>query len=665
MAPFDSDGDGLGMAPRPREPESALLPGMAAPAAPGAVLGDPEPRFGQFGHVQLGSMPDTSGPPPVATETPIHWDYDFDPVTGTARATFPGIVNGGGGGGAAIATTTNTTTLATVPGTPGIPLVQTLGFATPGDSGGGTWEFFAGDVTAADGWLVIQPTVGPAGRWKRQVVGAVRPQWAGAGIGAADDSVQFQKVLNNYLGAAIDASGATLKIKNLAVLPGNLCPGIYSDGTGTLTGPAGVVYTDMGVTVTKLTPFYFRNLIITMAVSTNPVVPPAGQNRMIWFANNDDTQEADGWEVTGCRSTGGQSAIVMAGRVKNARMVGNWITGTFGDGISGPGVGDGAFITDNTIIDSCYATGAPQPAGAIRIGSSSSAHPGQNITIARNHIIRCSVPADQSAIDCFSDALYDLNVHDNIIEDCGGGIELKTIPSPAGADLEIYGVFNVSNNMLRQLPKANSPGITIFHAGANDPEGKCARVLVDANHITCKTRALTGQGVSGITVSGYTDVAITNNFLKDLNTGITINGAGVASNTGYRTYVSGNSIDVVTAALSMASAGTSSNQVYIVANPMLKSQVSAALSFSAGTINDLYVLGNYIWGVNGAACDLRGINRGLFRDNVITGGTSPVVFQGTVSNNVVFESNRLATTYDTIPAVSGTVTNPGDRKSVV
>jgi hypothetical protein len=94
MAP--RDGDGLGMAPRPGEPESALLPGMAAPRPPAPQIG-PVERFGLFGHVQLGSMPDTSVPGPVALETPVPWTYDFDPATGNARATFGGIVVPGSG----------------------------------------------------------------------------------------------------------------------------------------------------------------------------------------------------------------------------------------------------------------------------------------------------------------------------------------------------------------------------------------------------------------------------------------------------------------------------------------------------------------------------------------------------------------------------------------
>lgn len=38
------------------------------------------------------SMPDTSGPGPVALQEPARWVYDFDPATGVSRATFNGLV---------------------------------------------------------------------------------------------------------------------------------------------------------------------------------------------------------------------------------------------------------------------------------------------------------------------------------------------------------------------------------------------------------------------------------------------------------------------------------------------------------------------------------------------------------------------------------------------
>jgi Chaperone of endosialidase len=90
--------DGLNFEPRVREPESAMEPGMAAPApriAADALLG-PEAQ----------GQPPTPGPGPYATEAPASWQYDFDPGTGSSRATFNGEVNFTSGGSATAGVTT-------------------------------------------------------------------------------------------------------------------------------------------------------------------------------------------------------------------------------------------------------------------------------------------------------------------------------------------------------------------------------------------------------------------------------------------------------------------------------------------------------------------------------------------------------------------------------
>jgi hypothetical protein len=113
--------DGLNMAPRPGEPESALEPGMAAPA----------PRMTADAHLSVGaqSMPDTSGPGPTALVQPATWVYDIDPGTGVSRATYNGEVNFTSGGSATAGVTSWNTrtgavalTLADVTGVGGAPL---------------------------------------------------------------------------------------------------------------------------------------------------------------------------------------------------------------------------------------------------------------------------------------------------------------------------------------------------------------------------------------------------------------------------------------------------------------------------------------------------------------------------------------------------------------
>jgi hypothetical protein len=72
-------------APRIGEPESAMVPGMSAPAPRPLALPPGVP-----------AIPDTSTaaptPPGLTLQEPARWFYDFDPATGAARATFPGEV---------------------------------------------------------------------------------------------------------------------------------------------------------------------------------------------------------------------------------------------------------------------------------------------------------------------------------------------------------------------------------------------------------------------------------------------------------------------------------------------------------------------------------------------------------------------------------------------
>jgi hypothetical protein len=90
--------DGLNMQPRIGEPESALVPGMAAHA----VLKATE----RLSVPALLTMPDTSYPGSVAAPSPATWVYDFDPATGSSRATFNGEVAFTSGGSSTAGVTT-------------------------------------------------------------------------------------------------------------------------------------------------------------------------------------------------------------------------------------------------------------------------------------------------------------------------------------------------------------------------------------------------------------------------------------------------------------------------------------------------------------------------------------------------------------------------------
>ncbi len=81
--------------------------------------------------------------------------------------------------------------------------VSVQGYAAPGDGGGGTFVWTAGDAAAANGGTIIASSVAgaPAGRWVRQYTGALDPRWFGAvGNGTTDDTAALQAALNAAAG---------------------------------------------------------------------------------------------------------------------------------------------------------------------------------------------------------------------------------------------------------------------------------------------------------------------------------------------------------------------------------------------------------------------------------------------------------------------------------
>jgi len=81
--------DGFNFQPRVKEPESAMIPGMAAPQP--RVASD-LPAAAPLALVMPTGMTPTPGPGPYALQEPAAWVYDFDPATGQSRASFNGVV---------------------------------------------------------------------------------------------------------------------------------------------------------------------------------------------------------------------------------------------------------------------------------------------------------------------------------------------------------------------------------------------------------------------------------------------------------------------------------------------------------------------------------------------------------------------------------------------
>ncbi len=86
--------------------------------------------------------------------------------------------------------------------TQNLVMVTVLGFAIPGDGGGGTFYFDPTSAATDDGGVIIRPSSAPAfGRWKRIYSGEVNVKWFGAkGDGTTND---YQSILSaqNYVQA--------------------------------------------------------------------------------------------------------------------------------------------------------------------------------------------------------------------------------------------------------------------------------------------------------------------------------------------------------------------------------------------------------------------------------------------------------------------------------
>lgn len=122
-----------------------------------------------------------------------------------------------GGIGPAI-TVSNLTALKALISRPSV--VTMSGYYLPADGGGGSFTWVPGDSTTPDDGLIIQPSVGPSGRYKRIYDGDINIKWFGAkGDGSVDDLPAFNSaVLSTPIKAKIILPGGTYAISNAIVV---------------------------------------------------------------------------------------------------------------------------------------------------------------------------------------------------------------------------------------------------------------------------------------------------------------------------------------------------------------------------------------------------------------------------------------------------------------
>jgi len=150
---FFREGDLRYQQPRSGQPELATLAGMATPAPRDVQEG--------LGAGTLANIPDTSISPSGAIQEPGTWVYDFDPGTGSARATFNGEVSFISGGSSTAVylpltggTLTGSLTIAPAGGWPTLACVATtstacqlIGYKGTAASSGTRWTVLFGNQT--------------------------------------------------------------------------------------------------------------------------------------------------------------------------------------------------------------------------------------------------------------------------------------------------------------------------------------------------------------------------------------------------------------------------------------------------------------------------------------------------------------------------------------
>lgn len=438
----------------------------------------------------------------------------------------------------------------------------------------------------------------------------------------------------------------TYPVSNVTIGPGTPCPGIFSIGGTARVVPDGANPNGRCFLITKPADFIVSGVFFDMPISTDPNTAPPW-NRALYFEPTGGT--GTNYRVEGCFFSGGVTAIVLNGVLRNCRIAENYITGTFGNGISVQAC-DNVQIVDNILEDGGYGgTDVPgSPSGAIRVGYSLQLVSSRNVTIARNTISNYCVPSRQSSIDCFSGSGRNFSIVGNVLELNGGGIELKTQGWDIGVP-DIYRNHLVASNVIRVRTASltgNTTAITMFYAAPIVGVGKAGRVLVIGNMIAGVGTPDGSFGVYGVSVGGWDNALIASNHIMNVTHGILVNGAGDADGIAHNISITGNEIDAVTLAVA---AGSATEGLRIVGNPLLRS-VGSTPAVLINTATNVEILGNFIEGSSDEAIDLRDVHGCRIAGNGIKANGFCVFATGAASDGVRIVRNYL--TSATGPAVS-------------
>lgn len=523
-------------------------------------------------------------------------------------------------------------------------LVTTLGYYAAGDGGGGPpWLWVDASTATPDDFLTAQCTVGPAGRYIRQLPNGatVSAKWGGAGLGQANDNAKFQTLLSAPGAHAVDISGCTIPLTGVSVGASASCPGIFSDGSGSITCASGTTSATFLVSVYK-SDFYVDRVFFDAPVSTNPAAAPACGTVLAFEGPG---AQADRLRVTNCRFSGGSAACQFR-NVDGSMSVwftGNEVASTWGLAASFA-VPREAIITGNKFRLCGY--DAASASGVVVISTNYSTVPAENVLFADNIISNCQIGFNQEAVDFFGNLIRNLVVADNIIDGVTyGGFEFKTDDSAASPDF--YGDVSITGNLINFK---TGGGIGVALNGFPLSTSKQRRWKISGNHFVGDGA---GSTATGVAVGGYDNVDISGNTFTNIAAGVLVTADGGASNTATEISIFGNKMNVTGAGIA-ASSGRTVTGLQIVGNAVISTGASP-LNLAGMTANELTCKGNHFetkatatYGV--VLCN---VQKGRFDGNTVVGQHVGVRVDGTASTNLRIFRNDIECVYYAIDVNTG------------
>lgn len=349
------------------------------------------------------------------------------------------------------------------------PVVSASGYATSGDGGGGSFVWIAGSVEAADGVIVISPTSGTAGRYKRIIPGNYQSSWWGT---VGDDTANDTAALNAAFVAAA-AAGVELRIT----------AGTYS--VTTLTVPTG----------SKISGVPGKSIIKARAAMTGPLLEAA---------DDGDDISIDGLTLNG-NSLANYGYFAEGTLSERHRITNLNISGVTDDGIRIRQASD-------LLIDRCVIT-------------TPGIHGITITTIVTNFVITNNIinnPGGAGVI--FSQAIYGV-ISDNVITAAGATgdgitgyhvnnkhvtISGNVIKNTANHAIHVGGSYlTITGNTIDDTPANNGIMLWATTTGAStDPSAASNQCVIADNAINSTFRyGVYLENCHGCTVSGNTSNA--------------------------------------------------------------------------------------------------------------------------------------------------------------